>query len=77
MIQAGERTSPRGSNTAKAVQAILKALDELNPPIRLLVDCDAVRLAIATDEAKLTETRAWQQVSISTEIEKQEAQPRV
>lgn len=74
LFRAGGRTTLRGSDPAKVARVILKVIDEPNPPLRLLVGSDAVRLAIATDEAKLAETRAWQDVSASTDVEAQEAQ---
>ena len=58
-----------GSDPARVAQVILRMIDEPNPPLRLLVGSDAVQIALATDEAKLAETRAWQAVSESTDFE--------
>jgi NAD(P)-dependent dehydrogenase (short-subunit alcohol dehydrogenase family) len=60
---------PHGSDPARVAQAMLKVIDEPNPPLRLLMGSDAVQLAIATDEAKLAETRAWQSLSMSTDYQ--------
>ena len=59
---------PRGSDPAKVAQVILHMIDELDPPLRLLMGSDAFQLALATDEARLAETRKWQAVSVSTDI---------
>lgn len=65
-----------GSDPARVAQVILRIIDEPNPPLRLLVGSDAVQIALATDEAKLAETRAWQAVSASTDFETESsAQP--
>jgi hypothetical protein len=53
---------------AKVAQAILTVVDAPEPPLRLLVGSDALRMAIATDERKLAETRRWQELSASTDI---------
>jgi hypothetical protein len=57
-----------GSDVAKVAQAILTVVDAPEPPLRLLVGSDALRMAIATDERKLAETRRWQELSASTDI---------
>ena len=58
-----------GSDPARVAQVILRMIDEPNPPLRLVVGSDAVQIALATDEAKLAETRAWQVVGASTDFE--------
>jgi NAD(P)-dependent dehydrogenase (short-subunit alcohol dehydrogenase family) len=72
-FQAAGSAPSRGSDPAKVAQAILKVIAEPNPPLRLLMGSDAVQLAVATDEAKLAETRAWQGVSVSTDVAAQAA----
>jgi NAD(P)-dependent dehydrogenase (short-subunit alcohol dehydrogenase family) len=62
-----QESGPRGSDTAKVAQVLLNMVDKPNPPLRLLVGSDALQIAIATDEAKLAETRKWQEVSASTD----------
>jgi len=62
-----QESGPRGSDTAKVAQVLLNMVDEPYPPLRLLVGSDAVQIALATDEAKLAETRKWQAVSASTD----------
>jgi NAD(P)-dependent dehydrogenase (short-subunit alcohol dehydrogenase family) len=57
-----------GSDVHKVAQAILTVVEAPEPPLRLLVGSDAVRIAIATDEKKLAETRRWQDLSVSTDI---------
>jgi NAD(P)-dependent dehydrogenase (short-subunit alcohol dehydrogenase family) len=57
-----------GSDVAKVAQAILTVVDAPEPPLRLLVGSDALRMAIAIDERKLAETRRWQELSASTDI---------
>lgn len=59
---------PRGSDPAKVAQVILDVLDEPEPPLRLLMGSDAFQIALATDEARLAETRKWQAVSVSTDF---------
>ncbi|PEO00321.1 short-chain dehydrogenase/reductase [Bacillus cereus] len=53
----------------KAALAIIKIVDEENPPLRLLLGSDAVNLANATDQAKLDETKRWASLSISTDFD--------
>jgi len=72
MMSTGREGSPYGSDPAKVAQVILNMVDEPNPPLRLLIGSDAFQIALATDEAKLAETRKWQAVSVSTDYETEE-----
>lgn len=56
-----------GSDPQKVAQAILKVLDEADPPLRLLMGSNALQLAIAKDESTLAEAHKWQAVSSSTD----------
>jgi NAD(P)-dependent dehydrogenase (short-subunit alcohol dehydrogenase family) len=67
MLKSMQDSGLHGSDTAKVAQVLLNMVDEPNPPLRLLVGSAAVRIALATDEAKLAETRKWQAVSASTD----------
>ena len=58
---------PFGSDTTKVAQALLKIVDEPNPPLRLLMGSDAFQYALANDEARLVETKQWETVSRSTD----------
>jgi NAD(P)-dependent dehydrogenase (short-subunit alcohol dehydrogenase family) len=59
--------APVGSDLNKVSAALLSIVDEPEPPLRLLIGSDAVRYALATDEAKLAETRKWESLSRSTD----------
>jgi NAD(P)-dependent dehydrogenase (short-subunit alcohol dehydrogenase family) len=67
MMRTGREGSPYGSDMAKVAQVILQMVDRPDAPLRLLIGSDAVQIALATDEAKLAETRTWQAVSVSTD----------
>jgi NAD(P)-dependent dehydrogenase (short-subunit alcohol dehydrogenase family) len=51
---------------ARAAQVILRALDENEPPRRLLLGADAVSSALAADAARTQETRTWAALSRAT-----------
>jgi NAD(P)-dependent dehydrogenase (short-subunit alcohol dehydrogenase family) len=58
---------PRISDLAKITRVIISMVDEPNPPLHLLLGSDALEMALAADEARLVETRAWQTISASTD----------
>lgn len=66
---AGDDTGPRGSDTARVAQVLLRMVDEPEPPLRLLIGSDAFQFAMANDEARLAEARKWQAVSKSTDYQ--------
>ncbi len=68
MLKQMEAMPTYGSDVAKVAQAIQTVVDLAEPPLRLLVGSDALRMAVATDERKLAETRRWQELSASTDI---------
>jgi NAD(P)-dependent dehydrogenase (short-subunit alcohol dehydrogenase family) len=70
-VRIGGRVISGAIDPAKVARVIINMIDEPNPPLRLLVGSDAVQIALATDEAKLAETRAWQGVSQSTDVERE------
>jgi NAD(P)-dependent dehydrogenase (short-subunit alcohol dehydrogenase family) len=53
---------------AKGAQAIISIVNEGQPPLRLLLGTDAVRMARRIDQAKLAETERWEQLSSSTDF---------
>lgn len=53
---------------AKAAQAILRAIGEDEPPLRLVLGNDAVDAVSGALERNLAELRAWEQVSRGTEL---------
>jgi NAD(P)-dependent dehydrogenase (short-subunit alcohol dehydrogenase family) len=54
---------------AKAAQAIITITNEPNPPLRLLLGSDAVRIAKQVDQDKLAETERWEKLSVSTDYD--------
>jgi NAD(P)-dependent dehydrogenase (short-subunit alcohol dehydrogenase family) len=54
---------------AKVAKAILRLADEKNPPVRLLVGSDAVRIAGAAATARAEEDARWRDLSESTDYE--------
>ena len=59
--------TPIGSDPAKVAQALLALVAEPEPPLRLLIGSDAYGMAIATDEARLAESKKWKDLSTSTD----------
>ena len=53
---------------AKAAQALLKLVDAENPPVRLYLGADALKLVEDKIEAMKTEIAAWEEVSRSTDF---------
>jgi NAD(P)-dependent dehydrogenase (short-subunit alcohol dehydrogenase family) len=62
-------TGHEPGDPAKAVQAILTVVDAEQPPLRLVLGSDAVRLVRQIDRAKLAETDRWEQLSASTDFD--------
>jgi len=62
----GRPEAARG-NPAKVAQAILRLADEKEPPVRLLVGSDAVRLAAAAAADRAAEDARWKALSESTD----------
>lgn len=62
----GSPDAARG-DPAKVARAILQLADEKNPPVRLLVGTDAVRLAAAAAAARAEEDARWRALSESTD----------
>ena len=58
-----------GEHSAKAATVIIRlaALDE--PPLRLLLGSDAVRIAEEYDLARLEADKKWRDLSVSTDFE--------
>ncbi|HEY9214778.1 MAG TPA: hypothetical protein VIQ29_18255 [Ancylobacter sp.] len=55
-------------NPAKAAQALLKLVAAENPPVRLYLGADALRLVEDKIEAMKAEIVAWEEVSRSTDF---------
>jgi NAD(P)-dependent dehydrogenase (short-subunit alcohol dehydrogenase family) len=53
---------------AKAAQVILQVVGMADPPLRLLLGSDAVRIAEESDAKKADSDRRWREVSMSTDI---------
>lgn len=62
----GNPEAARG-DTAKVAQAILRLAQEEDPPVRLLLGTDAVRLAAAAASARAEEDARWRTLSESTD----------
>lgn len=67
-----ETTGKENGDPDKAAQAIIKIVNEENPPLRLLLGSDAVAIANAVDNGKLAETKRWEKLSVSTDYEAKE-----
>lgn len=53
---------------AKAAQAILKVVGMDDPPLRLLLGSDAVRIVESADARKAEADRKWSDLSASTDF---------
>jgi NAD(P)-dependent dehydrogenase (short-subunit alcohol dehydrogenase family) len=53
----------------KGAQAMLSIVDEEQPPLRLPLGTDAIRIARSVDQAKLDETERWLGLSLSTDFD--------
>lgn len=63
-----ENTGKEKGDPDKAAIAIIKIVDEQNPPLRLLLGSDAVLLANKIDEDKIAETKRWEELSKSADF---------
>jgi NAD(P)-dependent dehydrogenase (short-subunit alcohol dehydrogenase family) len=54
---------------AKAAAAILRIADHGEPPLRLLLGNDAVRIVEQADTARMEADRQWRELSVSTDFE--------
>jgi NAD(P)-dependent dehydrogenase (short-subunit alcohol dehydrogenase family) len=54
---------------AKAAQVIISVVNEPDPPLRLLLGSDAVRIVRQVDQAKLAEIDRWEKLSITTDAD--------
>lgn len=54
---------------AKAAQVIITIVNEQNPPLRLLLGSDAVRIVRQADQSKLAEIDRWEKLSITTDAD--------
>lgn len=64
-----EHTGKERGNPDKAAAAIIKIVGEENPPLHLLLGSDAVHIANQVDNAKLAETKLWEDLSKSTDFD--------
>jgi NAD(P)-dependent dehydrogenase (short-subunit alcohol dehydrogenase family) len=64
-----QHTGKERGNPGKAAMAIIKIVNEENPPLRLLLGPDAVHIANAVDREKLAETKRWESLSITTDFD--------
>jgi hypothetical protein len=53
---------------AKAAQALLKLVSAANPPVRLYLGADALKLVQDKIDAMKTEMAAWEEVSYATDF---------
>jgi NAD(P)-dependent dehydrogenase (short-subunit alcohol dehydrogenase family) len=68
MIRINRDHTPVG-DPAKAAAAILRIVDEPEPPLRLPLGNDAVDMIRAADQAKLAEIDRWEELSRSADFE--------
>lgn len=66
------RADAAGGDPAKVAKAILRLADEKEPPVRLLVGSDAVRLAAAAAVERGEEDARWRSLSESTDFDRSE-----
>jgi NAD(P)-dependent dehydrogenase (short-subunit alcohol dehydrogenase family) len=62
-------TGQATGDPAKAALAILKIANVNEPPLRLLLGSDAVRLADLDNQARIETDRKWRELSLSTDFE--------
>jgi NAD(P)-dependent dehydrogenase (short-subunit alcohol dehydrogenase family) len=63
------KSGKQPGNPAKAAQALLKLVESDNPPVRLYLGADALKLVEDKIEAMKDEITAWEAVSRSTDFE--------
>lgn len=64
----GDPSRARG-NPAKVAQAILRLADEKQPPVRLLLGSDAVKVAASAAAARAEEDARWKAFSMTTDYD--------
>ncbi|BCL78058.1 short-chain dehydrogenase/reductase [Ktedonobacteria bacterium brp13] len=69
LLEYHNQAGSEAGDPAKAAQAIITIVNEKNPPLRLLLGKDAVKLIRSIDQAKLAETDRWEQLSSSTDFD--------
>ncbi|GMK47473.1 short-chain dehydrogenase/reductase [Paenibacillus glycanilyticus] len=62
-----ESSGKQPGDPVKGARAIITIANAENPPLRLLMGSDAVKIANMVDQAKLDETKRWEQLSVSTD----------
>jgi NAD(P)-dependent dehydrogenase (short-subunit alcohol dehydrogenase family) len=67
-VQLRARNGRQNGDPAKAAQAILQLAETAEPPLRLLLGSDAVRLAGQAAAAQVTEDQQWRGLSLSTDF---------
>ena len=63
-----EKNANQSGDPAKAAQVLLKVIAAENPPVHLLLGKDAVRLVREKLDTLMSEIRAWETVSCSTDF---------
>ncbi|MFC4812637.1 oxidoreductase [Paenibacillus sp. GCM10023250] len=63
-----ESSGKQPGDPKKAAKAIYTVANVENPPLRLLLGSDAVKLALMVDQAKIEETKKWEELSVSTDF---------
>jgi NAD(P)-dependent dehydrogenase (short-subunit alcohol dehydrogenase family) len=63
-----EKSGRQPGDPAKAAQALLKLVESDNPPVRLYLGADALKLVEDKMESMRAEIAAWQEVSRSTDF---------
>jgi NAD(P)-dependent dehydrogenase (short-subunit alcohol dehydrogenase family) len=64
-----ENTGKAIGDPAKAATVILQVAKLEKPPLRLLLGSDAVRMAEATDQARIEADKEWRHLSLSTDFD--------
>lgn len=63
-----ESSGKQPGDPVKGARAIITIANAENPPLRLLLGSDAVKIAEMVDQAKLDETKRWKELSVSTDF---------
>ncbi|RED37398.1 oxidoreductase [Paenibacillus sp. VMFN-D1] len=63
-----ESSGKQPGDPVKGARAIITVANAENPPLRLLMGSDAVKIANMVDQAKLDETKRWEELSVSTDF---------
>lgn len=62
-----ESSGKQPGDPVKGARAIITIANADNPPLRLLMGSDAVKIANMVDQSKLDETKRWEELSVSTD----------